>query len=90
MLFRSIANDSLAAIQAIYRNQGADFLELPNHSLYPRADFFDTQDHLNEETQIAHSAAIGEALRRLLSTPDPPGAFRTSSSPLVARQATDQ
>jgi hypothetical protein len=61
-----IAADSVAAIQAIYRDQGAGFLELPNHSGYPRADFFDTQDHLNEAAQIKHSLAIGNALARLL------------------------
>ncbi|WP_158927521.1 hypothetical protein [Acidisphaera sp. S103] len=61
-----IAADSIAAIRTIYRDQGADFLELPNHSDYPRTDFFDTQDHLNEEAQIAHSKAIGEALVPLM------------------------
>jgi hypothetical protein len=62
-----IAEDGLTAIRAIYRDQGAEFLELPNDSLYPRADFFDTQDHLNEATQIVHSVAIAEGLRRLIS-----------------------
>lgn len=61
-----IAADSIAAIRTIYRDQGTDFLELPNHSDYPRTDFFDTQDHLNEEAQIAHSKAIGEALVPLM------------------------
>jgi hypothetical protein len=61
-----ISSDSLAAIQAIYRDQGAGFLELPNHSGYPRTDFFDTQDHLNEAAQIEHSAAVGQALVRLI------------------------
>jgi hypothetical protein len=61
-----IADDSIAAIRTIYSDQGADFLELPNHSGYPRADFFDTQDHLNEEAQITHSKAIGAALRPLM------------------------
>jgi hypothetical protein len=59
-----IDDDSLAAIRAIYRDQGADFLELPSHSRYPRTSFFDTQDHLNEAAQIVHSVAIGEALAR--------------------------
>jgi hypothetical protein len=61
-----IAGDTMAAVRTVYRDQGAGFLELPNHSLYPRADFFDTQDHLNEEAQIAHSKAIGAALRPLM------------------------
>ena len=60
-----IADDTLAAIRAIYRDQGATFLELPNHSRYPRTAFFDTQDHLNEPAQINHSIALAEALSRL-------------------------
>jgi hypothetical protein len=61
-----IPKDSLAAIRAVYQNQGAAFLELPNRSRYPRSDFFDTQDHLNEPTQIAHSVAIAGAMRQLM------------------------
>jgi hypothetical protein len=60
-----IGEDSLAAIRSIYQAQGAGFLELPNHSRYPRSAFFDTQDHLNEATQIKHSTAVAEALLRL-------------------------
>ena len=60
-----IADDSVAAIGAIYRDQGAGFLELPNHSRYPRAAFFDTADHLNEAAQIRHSVLVAEALSRL-------------------------
>jgi hypothetical protein len=55
-----IGDDSLAAIRAVYRDAG--FLELPGRSRYPRSAFFDTADHLNEEAQIRHSVAIGEAL----------------------------
>jgi hypothetical protein len=62
-----IDQDSLAAIRAVYRDQGAGFLELPNHSLYPRTEFFDTQDHLNEQAQIKHSVAVGDGLLRLLA-----------------------
>jgi hypothetical protein len=61
-----IAPSTIAAIQTVYRDQGADFLELPNHSGYPRTDFFDTQDHLDQEAQIIHSKAIGAALRPLM------------------------
>ena len=63
-----IRDDSLTAIRAIYRDQGAGFLELPNRSRYPRSAFFDTQDHLNETAQIDHSVAIAEALVRLTAT----------------------
>ena len=81
-----IAEDSLAAIRTVYRDQGADFLELPNHSLYPRADFFDTQDHLNEEAQIKHSVAIGEALVRLMR----PDAHRPLASQASASHASSR
>jgi hypothetical protein len=60
-----IGDDSLAAIRSIYRANRAGFLELPNHSRYPRTAFFDTQEHLNEAAQIKHSVAIAEALVRL-------------------------
>lgn len=51
-----------AAIRAIYAANGADFLELPNRSLYPRSAFFDSPDHLSEPWQIVHSRALAEAL----------------------------
>jgi hypothetical protein len=57
-----IAEDNLAAIQALYRTHAAAFLTLPNHSRYPRSAFFDSADHLNEAAQIRHSLAIGHAL----------------------------
>jgi hypothetical protein len=60
-----IDNAVLDAIRAIYRDQGAGFLELANRSRYPRSAFFDTQDHLNEAAQITHSRAVAEALVRL-------------------------
>lgn len=67
-----ICDPSLAAIRAIYRDHGAGFLELANHSRYPRAAFFDTQDHLNETAQIAHSILVGKALARFMGqTPAP-------------------
>jgi len=67
-----IGDTSLAAIQAIYRDNGADFLELANHSRYPRTAFFDTQDHLNEAAQIAHSALVAAALAPFMDqTPAP-------------------
>jgi hypothetical protein len=60
-----ISDPSLAAIRALYRDGAAGFLELPNRGRYPRSDFFDTPDHLNEAAQIRHSVAIGEALLRM-------------------------
>jgi hypothetical protein len=61
-----IGDDALAAIRTIYRVHGADFLELPNQGRYPRDAFFDTQDHLNEAAQIAHSVAVAGALSRVM------------------------
>jgi hypothetical protein len=61
-----ISDESLAAIRAIYREHAAEFLELPNHSRYPRDAFFDTADHLNEPAQIIHSVAVARALLRLI------------------------
>ena len=58
-----------AAIRAVYLANGAEFLELPNESLYPRTDFFDSPEHLAEPGQIAHSIAVGDALRAMLSRP---------------------
>jgi hypothetical protein len=60
-----VSEASVAAIQAIYHDNGADFLALPNLSRYPREAFFDTPDHLNEPSQIAHSAAVARGLLRL-------------------------
>lgn len=55
---------TLAAIRDTYRSRGAVFLELPDHSEYPRSAFFDSPDHLNEQWQIIHSVAVAEALAR--------------------------
>ncbi|MDE2514405.1 MAG: hypothetical protein KGL12_00120 [Rhodospirillales bacterium] len=57
---------TLTAIAALYRAHGAGFLVLANHSRYPRADFFDTPDHLSEPCQIAHSVLVARALAPLL------------------------
>jgi len=51
-----------AAIRAVYAANGAGFLELANRSLYPRAAFFDSPDHLSEPWQIVHSRAVAEEL----------------------------
>ena len=59
-----------AAIRALYLAHRAGFLETPGRSLYPRADFFDTPDHLAEPYQIRHSIAVARALLAL-SRPRP-------------------
>jgi hypothetical protein len=55
-----------AAIRLVYIDEGALFLELPNRSLYPRSDFFDTPDHLHEAAQRRHSAAIALEMERMI------------------------
>ena len=51
-----------AAIRALYAANGAQFLELANRSLYPRAAFFDSPDHLSEPWQMVHSRAVADGL----------------------------
>ena len=51
------------AIRTLYLSNGADFLELPNQSRYPRTAFFDTGEHLNETWQIENSKLLAEQLR---------------------------
>jgi hypothetical protein len=53
---------AVAAIRTLYLTNGAAFLDIANGGRYPRADFFDTADHLNEEAQIRHSVAVAKAL----------------------------
>ena len=55
--------ETAVAIRSLFESHGGTFLDLPNHGRYPREDFFDTPDHLNESAQIAHSVLIAKALR---------------------------
>lgn len=80
-----IPDSTREAIRAVFQQQGAMFLELPNRSLYPRSAFFDTPDHLNEVWQIRHATLIGEALRRVIG----PGPCPSPSSPPVATICPD-
>ena len=57
---------TIAAIAAIYTDNGGLFLALPNLSRYPREDFFNSPEHLNEPHQIAHARAVAQALAPLL------------------------
>jgi len=53
------------------------FLALPNLSLYPRRDFFNSEDHLAKPCQYLHSLAVAAALADMLHRPlhaAPPGA----------------
>lgn len=54
---------------------GGDLLALPNQGRYPRADFFDSQDHLAEECQLRHSIAVARGLAAWMGRPvRPPSA----------------
>jgi len=57
---------TLAAIRRVYLGNGGGFLELGNDSRYPRADFFDTADHLSEPFQILHSRMVGATLAGII------------------------
>lgn len=57
-----VSQDVIAAIRDFYVSRGACFLSLPNRSLYPAADFYDSNYHLAEPAQIRHSLQVGAAL----------------------------
>jgi hypothetical protein len=52
-------------LRTLYEKHGACFLALPNLSQYPRSVFFDTDYHLQEPAQIAHSAALAPRLAEI-------------------------
>lgn len=54
----------LSRIKNFYYNAGQKFIELDNHSQYPRDCFYDTNLHLNSEAQRIHSMAIARFLKR--------------------------
>jgi hypothetical protein len=58
-----ISEAAIAKIASIYQDQGQEFLLLPNRSQYDRHYFYDSNYHLNEENQIAHSQLIARYLQ---------------------------
>ena len=76
-----ISDDAIAAIRAIYRARGALFLELPNHSRYPREAFFDTPEHLNETWQAVHSVAVAHGLADVLRRQQPVSGLAMARGP---------
>ncbi|MGC9269112.1 hypothetical protein [Acidiphilium sp.] len=54
------------AIRAIFIANGGRFIVLPNHSRYPRADFYNSEDHLAQPCQYRQSIAIARALAPVL------------------------
>ena len=60
------AKISDAARVAVRRVYGAEFLSLNGESLYPRKDFFNSEDHLAKPCQFKHSVAVAVGLGRML------------------------
>lgn len=56
----------MSAIARIYIMNGGSFMLLPNESHYPRADFFNGEDHLAKPCQYMHSIAVAQSLAVLL------------------------
>ena len=59
----------MSAVAAIYKANGATFTVLPNRSQYPRADFFNSEDHLAKPCQYMHSVLVARRLAQLLGRP---------------------
>ena len=69
--FDSVALSSadIAAIQATYTKNGGSFLITANHSRYPRADFYDSEDHLAQPCQFVQSITVARGLARIVRRP---------------------
>jgi len=57
---------TIAAIRSVYVSAGGGFIVLNDFSQYPRADFYDSEDHLAQPCQYKHSIEVAEALGRAL------------------------
>lgn len=57
---------SFAAAAAVYTENGARFMVLPNKSRYPVRDFFNSEDHLVRACQFLHSMAVARNLAAML------------------------
>lgn len=66
---RAIEPEFVNLIASIYKKHGHDFLELPNHSQYPREQFYDSQYHLLESAAKEHTTVLAEHLRNLVNHP---------------------
>ena len=58
-----ISNGTRAAVRRIY---GIDFLSLKGESLYPRIDFFNSEDHLARSCQFKNSIKVAKGLEKML------------------------
>ncbi|OYV38887.1 MAG: hypothetical protein B7Z81_04000 [Acidocella sp. 20-61-6] len=69
-----LTRTQIRAVASIYTTHGGGFMTLPNDSLYPATDFFNSEDHLARPCQYLHTMAVANALAALLHRPVvPPG-----------------
>lgn len=69
-------DEVISAVANIYIANGGRFTVLGNRSAYPRADFFNGEDHLAKPCQYLHSVFVARRLERLLGRQaTPPPAF---------------
>jgi hypothetical protein len=66
--FRSVIlpKTDIMALRSTYTQNGGRFLQLANNSRYPRADFYDSEDHLMQPCQFRHSILVADALGKML------------------------
>lgn len=79
----SLSGPAIGEIASIYTTNGGGFAVLPNHSLYPPQDFFNSEDHLSQPCQYLHSIAVAYALAHRLirpAQPPPPNITRTAAT----------
>jgi hypothetical protein len=67
-----ISSSVMSVIAATYAANGGVFTVLPNQSQYPRADFFNGEDHLAKPCQYLHSIFVARRLAVLLHKPAVP------------------
>jgi hypothetical protein len=76
---------AIAAMRAVYVDNGGAFLVLPGQSRYPRLCFYDTADHLFEACQVHHSIRVANGLAAVLGRPiaatrDDPGCSEATAA----------
>ncbi len=87
-----LPKSDIAALRSAYAAGGGRFLQLANLSRYPRADFYDSEDHLMQPCQFHHSIliarALGRMLRRPAMPPDPAARAFAETCPSIAKSLT--
>jgi hypothetical protein len=73
---------TIEAIRSIYLLNGGNFIVLNDLSRYPRADFYDSEDHLAQPCQYKHSIEVAQAIARSLrrAIQPPPAALTRIAS----------